>query len=444
MLLNNLGKFTGKVRIVSTRRAPSVSSKTVFIYLAINLVVVWWAILGACAEKNSSHRANLTYQKKQRTALASSAKPEHRQTPGGDAKLVKPWARIKLEEYAKGFFQLTYLTHAGDGSQRVFIVEKPGLIKVASGGRVQPEPFLDIRSRVRSQESERGLLGLAFHPDFRKNGRFYVDYTNLDGNTVISEFKVTSDPNKADPASERILLTIQQPAANHNGGQILFGPDGYLYIGMGDGGAAGDPWGNAQNKGVLLGKILRIDVDGGAPYGVPKDNPFVNQASARPEIWAYGLRNPWRFSFDRLTGDLYIADVGQNKWEEIDFVPSGSAGGLNFGWDLMEGSHPFELKNDTDVQNLVSPVVEYGHNLGCSVTGGYVYRGNRYPELQGTYFFSDYCSGTIWGLRMREGNWEWAKFLDPKLRVSSFGEDESGEVYILDYFDGYIYHLAAE
>ena len=444
MMFNNLRTYNTGIVIANAHTACRLPSKTTMTFLIIFLVAVLWSILVACSESVSSENAEPINQKTEVTAVGINTNIKQREISTGDAKLVKPWARIKLEEYAKGFFQLTYLTHAGDGSQRVFVVEKSGLIKVGRGGKFQPEPFLDIRSRVRSKESERGLLGLAFHPDFRKNRKFYVNYTDLNGNTVVSEFKVASDPNKADPSSERIILTIEQPAENHNGGQILFGPDGFLYIGTGDGGSAGDPWDNAQNKAVLLGKILRIDVDREAPYAVPRDNPFISEPKTKPEIWAYGLRNPWRFSFDRLTGDLYIADVGQNQWEEIHFVPAGSAGGWNFGWNLMEGAHPFELKNESEARNLVLPIVEYDHSLGCADTGGYVYRGNRYPSLQGTYFFSDFCSGTIWGLRMREGNWEWAKFLSSKLKVSSFGEDETGEVYILDYFSGDIYHLAGE
>ncbi len=372
-----------------------------------------------------------------RPAQAPAAQP----TPG--ARQVPPWTTVRLEEVAGGFQQPTYVTHAGDGSGRLFVVEKPGRIWILVNGKVLPEPFLDIRDRVRSRESERGLLSVAFHPDFATNGRFFVNYTDRLGHTVVAEYRVTDDPNRADPNSERVILYIEQPAANHNGGQLQFGPDGYLYIGMGDGGRAGDPWGNAQNLGVLLGKMLRIDVDGGDPYAVPPDNPFVGQADVRPEIWAYGLRNPWRFSFDRATGDLYIADVGQNLWEEVDVVRWPSPGGQNFGWDIMEGFHCFEPPQGCDPTGLTMPVVEYGHDQGCSITGGYVYRGRRYPDLVGTYVFSDFCSGRLWGLRFREGTWEWTLFLDTDLNVSSFGEDEAGEIYVVDY-RGSIYHLAGE
>ncbi len=355
---------------------------------------------------------------------------------------VAPWATVEVTPVAAGFQMPTYITHAGDGSGRLFLTEKPGRVWIIQDGQVLPEPFLDIRDRVRSQESERGLLSIAFHPDYVTNGRFFVNYTDAKGHTVVAEYRVTDNPNRADPNSERILLYIEQPAANHNGGLLKFGPDGYLYIGMGDGGSAGDPWGNAQNLGVLLGKMLRIDVDGGEPYAIPPDNPFVGQEGARPEIWAYGLRNPWRFSFDRATGDLYIADVGQNAWEEVHVQPASSRGGENYGWDIMEGFHCFEPPEGCDPTGLVMPVVEYGHDVGCSITGGYVYRGTRYPALVGTYFFSDFCTGRIWGLRKgASGAWEWAEFLDTDLNVSSFGEGEDGEIYILDYGSGSVYHL---
>lgn len=354
---------------------------------------------------------------------------------------VPPWTTIHLEKVAEGFTQPTYLTHAGDGSGRLFVVEKPGRVWVLQDGQRQPEPFLDITDRVRSRESERGLLSIAFHPDYEVNGRFFVDYTDRKGNTVVAEYRVSDDPNRADPSSERVLLYIEQPAANHNGGQLQFGPDGYLYIGMGDGGNAGDPWGNAQNLGVLLGKMLRIDVDAGAPYGIPADNPFLDKAGARPEIWAYGLRNPWRFSFDRATGDLYIADVGQNKWEEVDVAFAPDPGGQNYGWDVMEGFHCFEPAEGCDPTGLTLPVLEYGHDVGCSITGGYVYRGRKYRDLQGTYFFSDYCTGRLWGMRPLEGGWQWAEFLATGLNVSTFGEDEEGEIYVLDYARGDVYHL---
>jgi len=354
---------------------------------------------------------------------------------------VPPWTIVRVTPVSGGFRQPTFVTHAGDGSGRLFVVEKEGTVRILQDGKVLSSPFLDIWDRVRSRESERGLLSIAFHPRYAENGRFFVDYTDQEGATIVAEYRVTSDPNVADAHSERVLLRIPQPASNHNGGQLHFGPDGYLYIGMGDGGSAGDPWGNAQNKGVLLGKLLRIDVDTDEPYGIPPDNPFVNESGARPEIWAYGLRNPWRFSFDRRTGDLYIADVGQNKWEEVDVQPAASKGGENYGWDIMEGFHCFEPPTWCNPAGLTLPVVEYGHDQGCSITGGYVYRGNRYPALDGTYFFSDFCTGHLWGLKRGDNGWVWTKFTSLGMNVSTFGEGEDGEIYVVDYSSGTLYHI---
>lgn len=360
-----------------------------------------------------------------------------------NAAYISPWAKVKLIPFESGFELPVYLTNAGDGSGRIFVVEKAGRIKVVKSGKALAEPFLDIVSRVRSRESERGLLSIAFHPRYGENGRFFVNYTDLNGDTVVSEFKVSSDPDRGDGNSERILLRIRQPASNHNGGQIQFGPDGYLYIGMGDGGSFGDPSGNGQDLDTLLAKMLRIDVDGGRPYRIPADNPFKAISGARPEIWSYGWRNPWRFSFDSETGDMYIADVGEGKWEEVDFQPGGSRGGQNYGWNLLEGSHEFKLPDGYDTRGLTFPVVEYSHDEGCSVTGGYVYRGKTSPGINGTYFFSDYCAGQLWGLRKKSGDsWEWAEFLETGLSVSSFGEDEAGEIYIIDFGKGRVYRIA--
>ncbi|MEW6143628.1 MAG: PQQ-dependent sugar dehydrogenase [Thermodesulfobacteriota bacterium] len=361
-----------------------------------------------------------------------------------NASFVNPWVGVKLMPYLSGFELPVYLANPGDGSGRVFVVEKAGLIKVAKNGKVSDEPFLDIVRKVGSKESEQGLLSVAFHPNYKANGRFFVNYTDLKGDTVVSEFKVGSDPDRGDADSERVLLKIKQPASNHNGGQLQFGPDGYLYIGTGDGGFQGDPSGNGQDLNALLGKMLRIDVDGGEPYGIPPDNPFRNVSGTRPEIWAYGLRNPWRFSFDSSTGDMYIGDVGEGKWEEVDYQPRSSRGGENYGWSFLEGSYEFKLPNGYDTKGLTFPVAEYSHEDGCSVTGGYVYRGGKSPGLKGTYFFSDYCSGKLWGLRKKPGgSWEWAEFLDTELNVSSFGVDEAGEIYILDLGKGGIYRIAA-
>ena len=319
--------------------------------------------------------------------------------------LATDWPRMTLVKRFSGLVQPVHITHAGDGSGRIFIVEQSGRIRVSSDGTLRQVPLLDIGTRI-SCCGERGLLSVAFPPGFGSKRHFYVDYTHTSGNTVVSRFRMGADPDVADPSSEQILLTIQQPYANHNGGQLAFGPDGYLYVGMGDGGSGGDPQNNAQNPASLLGKILRIDVESGAfPYAVPASNPFVTAAGYRPEIWALGLRNPWRSSFDRRTGDLYIADVGQNLYEEIDFQPAGGTGGENYGWRIQEGAHCYN-PNPCDRTGLIQPVFEYDHSQGCSVAGGFVYRGAIYPRMQGVSFFSDYCSGRVWGLRREGASWQ--------------------------------------
>jgi glucose/arabinose dehydrogenase len=317
------------------------------------------------------------------------------------------------------------LENAGD--DRLFILERGGLIWIFSEGHLSTDPFLDVSDKVSTQGSEQGLLGLAFHPDYGRNGTFFVNYTNRDGDTVVSSFQVSSSPNRADPQSEMVLLTIAQPYRNHNGGDLAFGPDGFLYIATGDGGSGGDPQGNAQNLTTLLGKILRIDVDEGNPYATPVDNI----KNGLPEIWAYGLRNPWRIHFDYLTGDLYIADVGQNQWEEVNFQPSEAQAGWNFGWDIREGTHPFE---PGDAVNLIDPVAEYSHQFGISVTGGVVVRDPRLPDWQGVYLYGDFGSGIIWGLlQLPDGGWENAQLWDTEAGISSFGQDSIGRVYLVDY-----------
>jgi glucose/arabinose dehydrogenase len=355
---------------------------------------------------------------------------------------------IALEPAFSGFQAPVYVTHAGEdasGASRLFVVEKGGRIYLVENGVVQPTPFLDITDRAGSEGSEQGLLSVAFPPDFTASGLFYVDYTDLRGDTVIARYRLLAgDPRQADPNTEQKILQIEQPAANHNGGQLQSGPDGYLYIGMGDGGRAGDPWGNAQNPDVLLGKMLRINVTGVDTYTVPGDNPFLGRTGARPEIWALGVRNPWRFAFDRATGDLYIADVGQNQYEEVDAQPAASPGGENYGWNVMEASHCFEPAAGCDSAGLVAPVAEYDHTQGCSITGGYVYRGTRYPQMVGVYFFGDFCSGNIWGLRQEaSGEWKMALLLNTGVSISSFGEDAAGEIYVVGYRDGILYHLVA-
>lgn len=331
---------------------------------------------------------------------------------------------------------------AFDGTGRLFINEKAGRIRILQSGELLAQPFLDITDRVGSSGSEQGMLGLAFHPQYEENGRFFVHYSDRNGDTVLSRFQVSaSDPNQADPASEVILLQQNQPYANHNGGQLAFGPDGYLYFGLGDGGSAGDPQNNGQSLETLLGKILRLDVDSSDTYAIPSDNPFQGGKS-KPEIWAYGLRNPWRFSFDQRTQDLYIADVGQNQWEEIDYLPAGVPGGTNFGWRFKEGTHAYEGGAPAD-SLLVDPVYEYDHSFGCSITGGYVYRGQNLPEWQGIYIFGDYCSGIIWGLMRQNDQWVAQQMFKTGGGLTAFGQDEAGEVYIVE-ANGVISRLDAQ
>jgi len=334
-----------------------------------------------------------------------------------------------------GFRRPVDIQHAGDG--RLFVVEQRGLIWIVQSGAVRPDPFLDISDRVNDGANEQGLLGLAFHPDYGANGRFFVNYTDARGDTVIARYQMGDDPNRVDPNSEVVLLQIDQPYANHNGGGMAFGPDGYLYVAAGDGGSAGDPQGNGQRVDTLLGKILRLDVDRGEPYAIPAGNPFA-AGGGRGEIWAYGLRNPWRFSFDRLTGDLYIGDVGQNTWEEIDFQPAVQPGGVNYGWNVREGLHPYA---GGEAAGLTDPIAEYSHSLGCSVTGGVVVRSPSLPAWQGVYLFGDYCSGSIWGLvRDVASMWQSAALFESGLTISAFGQDRDGEVYLADH-NGAVYRL---
>ena len=338
---------------------------------------------------------------------------------------------VELGRVVAGLEQPVHVAWAGDGSDRMFIVEQTGRVRVFAGGRLEAEPYLDLRDRVTSG-GERGLLSIAFHPDFAQNGQVYVSYTGRRGESVLARYRV-ADPasGRPDPAAEEILLTVPQPYANHNGGLILFGPDGYLYFGLGDGGGAGDPEGNGQNPETLLGGLLRLDVDGAGGDLIPDDNPFVGRPG-RDELWAIGLRNPWRFSFDRRTGDLYLADVGQSRREEINFVPAGSGAGRNFGWNIWEGS--LRYRDGEAVSEVTFPVAEYATGSeGCSVTGGYVYRGRRLPQLEGVYLYSDYCAGTLWALWRDGDSWRSAELLQTDLRVTSFGEDADGELYIVDH-----------
>ncbi|HYO14062.1 MAG TPA: PQQ-dependent sugar dehydrogenase [Thermoanaerobaculia bacterium] len=361
---------------------------------------------------------------------------------------------ISLQEVASRLDGLVAITHAGD--DRLFLTLRGGEIVILRNGTVQSRPFLDIRSRV-STAGEGGLLSVAFHPRYAANGFFFVNYTNTAGDTVIERFQVSSnDPDRADLASRRTLLTIVQPFSNHNGGQIQFGPDGYLYIGMGDGGAAFDPACRAQRNDTLLGKMLRIDVDQNvesAPfYGIPFDNPFrgIGGAADMPdEVWAIGLRNPWRFSFDRLTGDLWIGDVGQGQREEIDLQPAASRGGENYGWKMMEGTVCSSTSAcpatvpPCNSSALTLPVLEYDHAAGCSVTGGYVYRGNSLPQLRGTYFFGDFCSGQIWAASRQGDGFQVRRLAQTLPDLVTFGEDRQGELYAAS-IGGRLFRLVGE
>lgn len=366
------------------------------------------------------------------------------------------FADVTTELVESGFAWPVLMT-APAGDARLFVVEQRGTVRIVKDGVLLTEPFLDIDSLVAgvSQWSERGLLGLAFDPEYDSTGHFFVNYTDGAGNTVVARYSVLgTDPDKADHSSAAVVLTQSQPYANHNGGMIAFGSDGYLYIGFGDGGAGGDPDGRAQNLQEWLGKILRIEVDS-LPYSIPPDNPFAGNPNARDEIWANGLRNPWRLSFDRLTGDLWIADVGQGDYEEIDFQPASSPGGENYGWDKMEGFHCFEPPANCGEDTLTLPVHEYDHTSGdCSVTGGYRYRGTLAPELAGRYIFGDYCSNRIWAMEW-DGDTVVAVTslttqLNPDGRIaglSAFGEDGFGELYVVSRgtgANGKIYRIVAE
>jgi glucose/arabinose dehydrogenase len=381
--------------------------------------------------------------------------------PAADA----AWPTIDTVLVAGGFDEPVHIIHAGDGSGRLFIVEQPGRIKILHNDSSQ-SIFLDITDRVRSVGNEEGLLSLAFSPGYSTSlPHFYVYYTQADGNNVVSRFSTTGDPNEADASSEEKILVLEHPNfSNHNGGQLAFGPDGYLYIATGDGGGGGDPQGNAQNPASLLGKILRIEtietqvsnIEGNSilylpllsnsgsteqsNYKIPPDNPYVGVPGFRAEIWALGLRNPWRFSFDRQTGDLFIADVGQNRSEEVDFQPAASTGGENYGWNIMEGFDCYP-NDPCDKSNLVLPVFTYPTDTGCSITGGFVYRGSVYPGMQGIYFVGDFCTGAIWGLQQSGNNWENSLLLASGSWISTFGEAESGELFFADRQNGNIYRV---
>ncbi len=421
---------------------------------------IWFIILGtialtACTVASNNPTAQPTLPPTAPVATQTVPTPTVLATPvpiqpSVDPLTSAPTAAIdpttftySLEKIADNFRRPTHLTNAGDGSRRLFVVEQEGQIWVIYDGQRLSEPFLDLRAQVGSRGNEQGLLSIAFHPQFANNGRFFVNYTDRNGDTVVAEYRVSTDRNRADPASARELLRIDQPAANHNGGLLLFGPDGYLYIGTGDGGGAGDPLDAGQRLDALLGKLLRIDVDNGQPYTIPADNPFLNRNGALPEIWAYGLRNPWRFTFDAVDNILFIADVGQNAWEEVNAVPANAAG-LNYGWRRMEGEQCYRPAT-CDPSGLVMPVAVYPHDSaigGCSVTGGEVYRGIRQPALIGVYFYADFCTGNLWALWRNTGEWRHALVARLNLQTTSFGLDEDGEIYLLDRAGG-VYRLVA-
>ena len=362
--------------------------------------------------------------------------------------------QVTREEVLEGFVQPIHVTNAGDGTDRMFIVERQGRILVAVDGIVQPEPFLDIQDLVGDWFVEQGLFSIAFHPQFEDNGYFYVFYTatpedmdaNRAGDNTIARFQVDpNNPNQADHDSIMILLAIPDREVNHNGGNLVFGPDGYLYAGTGDEGGQGWRWNNSQDPTVYFGKILRIDVDSGDPYGIPEDNPFLDDDEYLPEIWAMGLRNPWRFNFDLVTGDMFIGDVGELDFESVYRVPAGESG-LNFGWPIVEGNNCFPMDEPCDTTGLTMPIMDYPHTdgdhvNGCSVTGGFVYRGQDAPFMDGIYVFGDWCSGRIWGATEVDGEWQKHELAQFPISISSFGQDEQGELYLTDMINGKVQRL---
>jgi glucose/arabinose dehydrogenase len=384
------------------------------------LVLIMAALLAACGDSQTT------------TTPPSAAPPA-------------PLPQLQLTAFVSGLASPVGLESARDRSGRLFALEQAGKIRIIRNSAIVATPFLDITPKVASG-GELGLLGLAFHPAYASNRKFYVDYTRPAGSlwqTVIAEYLVSStNPDLADPNSERILLIVNQPFSNHNGGQLAFGSDGFLYIALGDGGSGGDPLGNGQNKQALLGKILRVDVNsstGGLPYGIPADNPFANSGGA-PEVFAYGFRNPWRFSFDTAGGTLFAGDVGQDSFEEVDIVQKG----LNYGWNTMEGTHCFSPSSGCNMAGLTLPINDYGRGQGATVIGGFVYRGSTTPALVGAYVFGDFISGRIWGLRQNSsGGWDRTQLAATGKAISSFGRDESNELYVVDY-SGPVFKLAVQ
>jgi glucose/arabinose dehydrogenase len=374
--------------------------------------------------------------------------PSGGNAPTGGASFDPTRVAITLKPFVSGLEAPLAIVNAGDGSNRLFVAEQGGRIQVIRNGQVAATPFLDIASEITSG-GERGLLGVAFHPDYPRDGRVFVDYTDTNGDTQVSSFTVSAtDPDRLDPTTEMPILHVKQPFANHNGGALVFDPSGMLLVSLGDGGSGGDPQGNGQSLATLLGKILRIDVagnDAGHPYRIPADNPFADGAGGhRPEIWLYGLRNPWRMSFDGATGDLWIGDVGQNLWEEIDVHRAGQPSGTNFGWNRMEGTHCFEPAQGCYDPGLTAPVTDYGHDLGCTVIGGGVYRGSAQAAIVGGYVFGDYCTGRLWAIDPAgDGYRAPTEVGESGLSLSAFGEDEAGELYAADIAGGAILQVTA-
>jgi glucose/arabinose dehydrogenase len=416
-------------------------------------VIVAVAFLAACGPVGPTPTSAQGTASSSASAISGSAPPSAASgsPPSAAPSVAAPFdpagLKVGLDTVAGGLDAPLAVTSAGDGSGRIFVTEQGGQIRIVRGGTLVATPFLDIASRITSG-GERGLLGLAFHPKFPSDPRFFVNYTDTNGDTQVSSFTVDpGTPDVADPSSEVKILHIAQPYANHNGGALVFGPDGFLYISTGDGGSGGDPQGNGQSLTTLLGKILRIDVDradGAQPYAIPPDNPFVGRAGAKPEIYLYGLRNPWRISFDRATRDLWIGDVGQSAWEEVDVARAGTSG-ENYGWNTMEGNHCFNPPSGCSKTGLTLPVAEYGHDAGCTVIGGNVYRGTAQPSLAGGYFFGDYCSGTIWAIDPASDALRAPTVVSTgSASLSSFGEDEAGELYATDIAGGKLLRVTGQ
>ena len=350
---------------------------------------------------------------------------------------------VTTEEVASGLLAPTGIIATSiPNDKRLFITERSGVIRsIIPGEKNPPQAFLDIQSKVRA-EGEMGLLGLAFHPNYKQNSYLFVNYVDKNQNTIIARFTANSDRTIGDANSEKILLTLKQPYANHNGGDLVFGPDGYLYVALGDGGSGGDPENRAQDKNSLFGKILRIDINKGDPYEVPITNPFANEPGTKPEIWAYGLRNPWRMSFDKKTGDLYIADVGQGALEEINVQKAESKGGENYGWRCFEGTAPYNSAGCQTANKYIAPVLEYNHDENrCSITGGYVYRGQQNPALLGKYFYGDFCNGQLFYAEQKNDKWTQTLAARTGHSISAFGQGNDGEVYLADFKTNAIYKL---